>query len=138
MDAEALLRRYVEGWNTGNPAVVDEVFVHDVVDHREPPVNGIESVKRFVATIRRGVPDLKVTIEDAIVQGDKAALRLMHHGTHSGKLFGFDPTGKPLAFRGFIMLRLRDGKVAERWGELDRLRILQQMGVLPAELFPTT
>lgn len=79
-----------------------------------------------------------MTIEDLLIQGDKAALRLMHHGTHSGKLFGFEPTGKPLAFSGFIILRMREGKVAERWGELDRLGILQQMGVLPAELFPTT
>ena len=58
--------------------------------------------------------------------------RKTFHGTHSGELMGIPPTGKPVSIQVVDILRLRDGKVTEHWGEVDMLGLLQQLGVAPA------
>jgi steroid delta-isomerase-like uncharacterized protein len=131
-----IVRRYSEEfWGRGDEAVGDEVFADDIVDHspaipEQPP--GREGEKRALAIFRGAFPDLRVTTEDIIAEGDKAVLRWTARGTHRGELSGLPATGKQATLKGIDILRLAEGRIVERWAEYDNLGLLQQLGAVPA------
>jgi predicted ester cyclase len=83
-----------------------------------------------------GIPDLRVTIEELVAEGDKVAVRRSYEGTHRGELLGIPPTGKQVRIGGISIFRLTEGKIAEHWEQLDRLALMQQLGVIPAPAAP--
>ena len=76
-------------------------------------------------------PDMHVTIEDQIAEGDKVASRLTVSGTHKGDFMGMAPTGKQMMITGIDIVHIKDGKAVERWGNLDDLGLMQQLGAIP-------
>jgi predicted ester cyclase len=80
----------------------------------------------------QGFPDLRVTIEDMIAEGDKVVIRFTTHGTQQGALGSIPPTGKQVAVPTIEITRIADGKIVEDWGLDDRLGMLQQLGLVPA------
>ncbi len=76
-------------------------------------------------------PDLRVKNEDVIVEEDKVAVRWTARGTHNGQLMNIPPTGKQVTLKGIDILRIDNGRIAERWGEFDALGMLSQLGVIP-------
>ena len=77
-------------------------------------------------------PGYQVTPEDIIVEGDKAAVRATFAGTHKGELMGIAPTDKHVSMPFLIVYRIAGGKVVEHWISMDRLELLEQVGVVPA------
>ena len=132
----ALFRRFMEEVaNRGNLAAVDEVMAPDFTEHEVLPPGtppGREGVKQVFAMLRAGLPDLQVTIDDAIATGDKVVCRETWRGTHRGELLGAAPTGKRVEFGAIDIVRVADGKLVEHWGQSDWLGLLQQVGALPA------
>ena len=131
-----IVRRYSEQfWGSGDEAIADEVFADDIVDHSpavpdQPP--GREGQKRALTAFRSAFPDLRVTTEDIIAEGDKVVLRWTARGTHRGELPGIPPTGKQATLKGIDILRMTGGRIVERWAEYDNLGLLQQLGAIPA------
>ena len=124
-------RIWVEGLNRGEVSAADAVFVPDCVVHITgvaEPLRGLDSWKELVAGLLRAFPDLHVTIEDQLVQGDRVAFRWRATGTHTGPLGAAPPTGKAVVLDGLIMDRMADGKVLERWEQWDQSLMLQQLG----------
>jgi hypothetical protein len=78
-----------------------------------------------------GFPDLDVTIEDQIAEGDKVVTRWSAKGTNSGPLQGMPPTGKAVRVTGANVARLAGGKIVESWFNFDMLTLLRQLGVVP-------
>jgi predicted ester cyclase len=88
-----------------------------------------DQFKRFVQTLRAGIPDLHYTVEDAAQVGDRVWLRVRARGTDSGTgQFGHPPTGKPISIDVIDVARFADGQMIEHWGVPDRMSILQQLG----------
>jgi predicted ester cyclase len=79
-----------------------------------------------------GFPDLRITIEDMIAEGDKVVTRFTTHGTQQEAFGSIPPTGKQVAVSTIEITRIADGKIAEDWGLDDRLGMLQQLGLVPA------
>ena len=129
----ALARRlYTEVISRGNLAAADELVSADFVEHNVLPVPpGRESFKHFVAMLHTAFADLDFTIEDLISEGDKVVVRGTVRGTHRGPFRGIAPTGKPVHWTAMHILRVRDGKLTERWVEVDMLGLLQQLGAVP-------
>jgi steroid delta-isomerase-like uncharacterized protein len=115
-------RIVVEMWNTKNLNVVDEVY---------GPNLGLEGTKAFVSSFLEAIPDLHITVADQIGEGDMVATRYMMIGTHQGELFGIPPTGKQFSIPGIEIHRFKNGKLVELWNQIDRLAMMQQLGVLP-------
>ena len=132
---KALLRRFIELWNTGNLAAADEFVSVDLVDHTLMPglPPGLAGFKLMVGGFRAAFPDLHISIDDLIAQDDKAAARVTFRGTQRGDFQGIPPTGKSFAMAAIGILRFRDGKVVEHWATLDQLGLLTQLGVAPAQ-----
>ena len=133
---KALSRRFMEEvFNQGNLNLVDELVAPDFVEHEELPPGfppGREAVKAFSTTFRGAFPDLKVTIDDLIAEGDKVVIRGTWSGTHQGELMGIAPTGKSVSFGVIDTVRIAGGKLVEHWGQMDTMRMMQQLGVIPA------
>jgi Predicted ester cyclase len=108
--------------NRGNLAVIDELLA--------PPTR--EGTKTFHAMLRGAFPDLHVTIDDAIAEGDKVVLRTTSHGTMKGEFAGMPPSGKSATWAAIYTLRFANGKIVEYWGVNDQLSMLQQLGFVEA------
>jgi predicted ester cyclase len=76
-------------------------------------------------------PDLNVTNEDLVAEGDFVMQRWTSHVTHNGPLLGNPPTGKKVTLQGINLFRINNGKIAERWGVFDAMGLMQQLGVVP-------
>jgi hypothetical protein len=85
-----------------------------------------------VAEYRAAFPDLRVTVDDLVTDGDKVVRRFTLRGTHAGPFMGIPPTGRAVAAAGIAIDRLAGGKVAESWVSLDALNLLRQLGASPA------
>ncbi|MDP9370315.1 MAG: ester cyclase [Chloroflexota bacterium] len=132
---KALIRRYFEAIDTRrDPIVVDEFLAPDFVSHNPSPGFGSdrEGQKGAFAHFLAAAPDGYHVIDDMVAEGDRVVTRLTAHGTQTGELFGIPPTGKRLTMTGVAIHRIRDGKIAEHWHEIDMLGGLQQLGVIPA------
>jgi predicted ester cyclase len=117
--------------NQGRLDVLDEILSPDIVDHDPAPDQkpGPEGFKGFFATMRSAFPDLQVTGETMVADGDQLAVAYRMDGTHQGEFLGLAPTGRKVSFRGLQIARFADGKAVERWGSSDQLGMFQQLGV---------
>jgi steroid delta-isomerase-like uncharacterized protein len=125
-------RIWVEGLNRGDVSAADAAFASDCVVHMtgvSEPIRGVGAWKDFMAVILNALPDLHLTIEDQIVQGDRVAFRWRATGTHKGPLGAAPATGKLVAVDGLIFDRVVDKKVQERWEQWDQSLMLQQLGL---------
>jgi steroid delta-isomerase-like uncharacterized protein len=132
---KALIRRfYEEVFNNRNLAALDAFYAPDHIDHTLPPglPIGPEGTKQAIAIMLEGFPDLRITIEDMIAEGDKVVIRFTTHGTQQGTLGGIPPTSKQVAVSTIEITRIAGGKIVEDWGLDDRLGMLQQLGLVPA------
>jgi predicted ester cyclase len=84
------------------------------------------------AILLRGLPDLHLTIEDLIAEGDKVVMRASVTGTHKGEYMGVQPTGKSITYNEIFIFRLAGGRIAEMWGVVDVFSQMKQLGVIPA------
>ncbi len=91
---------------------------------------GPEGARAFADAIRAGFPDYREEIEDLVAAGDKVAVRLRIRGTHSGRIFGMEPTGRSVDFRDMTICTVRDGKIVEQAGLSDSLTLFAQLGVV--------
>ena len=134
---KALARRALEEvWNQGKLAVVDELTASNAISH-DPNVpggkfTGVEGAKQYVQVYRAAFPDVHITIDDQIAEGDKVVTRWTAIGTHKGGLMGVPPTNKRATVTGIAIDRYQGGKVVESWTSYDMLGLLQQLGVVPS------
>lgn len=82
--------------------------------------------------MRAAFPDWRSELHELIAEGDLVVERFTAGGTHRGEVMGMPGTGKPISLPGINIFRLRDGLIVERWGRLDDLGLLRQLGVIPA------
>jgi len=132
---KAMERRVVDALiNHGNMAVADEVFAPEYVYHGPggQELRGPEGFKQLITLFRTAFPDIRLTIRDMVVEGDKLVSRFTAQGTHKGDLMGIPPTGKRISVTGIIIHRIAGGKVVESWENFDQLLMMQQLGVIPA------
>ena len=137
MSAEnkTLVRRWVKDiWSKGNLAVADEIVASNYANHDPAgpmPESGLEGFKKHVTTYRTAFPDLALTVDDILAEGNKVTVRWTARGTHKGTLMGIPPTGKQVTLTGISVIRTTGGKVAEQWVTWDTLGMMQQLGAIP-------
>ena len=131
----AMRRIYEEIWNQGKFDVVDEIISPDYVGHLPTPPgapSGREELRWLIQAYRTAFPDIHVQVEDQIAEGDKVLTRITIQGTHQGPLMNIPPTNKQVTVTALVLTRFKNGQNVEGWAELDRLGLMQQIGVAPA------
>jgi steroid delta-isomerase-like uncharacterized protein len=131
---KAVVRRAFDAVSEGDLVVTDEITASDFVRHdlasMFEEVRGVEAVRQFIVALRAAFPDLQLTVEDIIAEGDKVMVRFTGRGTHKGVFLGIPPTGKAVIWAGINIYRLAGGKVAETWQLSDALGLLRQLGAI--------
>jgi steroid delta-isomerase-like uncharacterized protein len=133
----ATRRGFEEGWNHGKVAVFDELFA-PTFRYRDPALPtalDTQGYKQLVTAMRQAFPDLQITVEDLIAEGDQVAVRLTLRGTHTSDLvtvMRLPATGKQVTESMIAFIRFTGGKAVEVWSQGDTLGFLQQLGVIPA------
>jgi steroid delta-isomerase-like uncharacterized protein len=130
---KAVARRLFEAMTRGDLGAVDELFTPDAVVHDQGrELRGREAIKRGLALLRAGFPDVVYTVEDQIAEGDEVASRYRGEGTHLGEWRGVPPTGRRFAYTGVLIHRFEGSQIAEFWGHSDSLGLLRQLGAVPS------
>jgi predicted ester cyclase len=127
-------RRWIEVFNSRDNAAEADVRAAHFVAHApsslEPAPLDSEAWTRFLAGFVEGFPDLQLTVEEAVGEGDLVAQLVHFEGTHTGEFQGLPPTHRKVTFSGLELNRFVDGRVAEHWFQMDSLTLLQQLGLV--------
>lgn len=127
---KAVIRRlYEEGFNQAKLALLDELIAPDFVGSK-----GEQGPREFAATVvsvLTGFPGVQFRIEDLFGEGDRVAVRWTFRATHGGPFAGVPPSNVAVSQQGNALYQLRDGQIIRVWLQMDRLGVLQQIGVLP-------
>lgn len=129
------VRRLIErGFNGQNLSEFDRYFAANMVAHHLPPgvPVGVEGTKANAAMFLAAFPNLDVTIEELLCDGDYTVLRWSARGNQTGVLMGMPPTGRQIDISGIAIDRW-DGECAvEHWENIDLYGMLVQLGAIAA------
>lgn len=129
---EYVVRRLLEGaFGMGDLSIVDEVVDANLIEHQRGARSGADNLRRMIAGLRAGFPDLTLTIEDIVSRDDKVWARCVGRGTQTGPMMGRPPTGKSMQIDIIDICRVANGEIVEHWGVPDQLGMLEQIGVIP-------
>lgn len=130
---KSIVRRYIEEVvNTGNvdklPAFISADYV-EIYQNTMHPI-GPEGAREHVLGVRSAFPDLEVTVEQQIGEGDWVVSRITVRGTHRGEWLGMAPTGKTLEFTGVNIDKVIDGRIVEHGGAANLYAPLLEAGAI--------
>ena len=122
-------------WNDHDENAIDELLAEDGIanglnDADGNPLRGPEGFKTLHRSFLSAYPDLKITVEDIVSEGDKVAARCKVAGTHKGDGLGIKATDQPIEFTGMTIVRIENGKIAEAWNEFDFMKMYSQIGAI--------
>jgi predicted ester cyclase len=130
---KTIVHDYIDALFTrGDLSAVDRYLAEDLVNH-DPPLrlgSGREGLRAAAAAIRAGCPDWHSDQHRLIAEGDYVVEHFTASGTHTAELFGAAPTGDTVTLQGIQIFRVVDGVIVERWGRLDELGMLGQLGLV--------
>jgi steroid delta-isomerase-like uncharacterized protein len=119
----------------GDLDAVDRYLHPDFVNHNPPfdgSPGGPEGIRQAAAVVRRGCPDWHSEVHQLVAEGDLVVERFTASGTHRGEMLGVPATAQTLVLQGIQIFRIEGDRIVERWGQLDWLGLLRQLGILPA------
>ena len=125
----ALAERFFrEVWNERRSSTIDEILHEGIVGHLEgADFTGTATYKEARAQLLSAFPDVRVTVEDTVADGEHVVLRWRVTGTHSGPGLGLSPTSRTVSFRGMTWLTFREGRVVEGWDSWNQGALLQSL-----------
>ncbi len=118
----------------GDLTRLEELTAPNFINHGQTggdPNAGRENLKTAITRVRAAFPDLAYTLEHEVLDGELVLHHVTARGTQTGAILGHPPTGKPASWTEMHLMRFAGGKMTEQWGVVDRLGLLQQLGVVP-------
>lgn len=136
IDNKRLVEAFIqELFSKGDLDAVDRYLAPGFVDH-DPPFPGApegpEGLRQAAAMFRSAFPDWRSDVDQLVGEGDIVVERFTAAGTHRGELMGVPATGATIVLRGINVFRVERRRIVERWGRLDELGLLRQLGLVPA------
>jgi steroid delta-isomerase-like uncharacterized protein len=108
-----------------------ESHTADFVAHAGDRSFTLEEDLAFAREERKALPDMSITVNQMVAEGDRVAVYWTASGTNTQAGMGFPATGKKIKISGMTLFRFQDGKIREEWGVWDELSALRQAGLLP-------
>jgi len=128
-----VLRIFTDILSQGKFEVAAEVYAKDFVNHGTTKDLGYDESQALDHGWRAAFPDLEMTVEREIAEGDFVTVLWRARGTNTGSGNGLNATGKKTEGRGISVFRVADGRVTEEWTEYSQVLILRQLGLFPAQ-----
>jgi len=129
-DIEQIARQYPEEVATkGNLDHLEDLLTDDYVEHGPfgEDVQGRDADVEKLREFLNAFENFEATVKDAVTEGDTVAMRVTLRGTHEGPFQGIEPTGNSIEVQNMVFTRVEDGKIAERWLQLDTLGLMEQL-----------
>jgi len=123
VEAERVLRTYLDGWETGDVTIFERVLAPGFVDYMYGELRTREALLQQAAAPR--LLRNRITIDDLLLDGELVVVRTTNHFEHP-------ESGRTATMTGMIIVRIVDGWIVEGWGVHDRLGLYQRMGAIPA------
>ena len=137
MSAEnkALFQAFIDGMNNQDYTFIDRLIDPNFVDHDPAPgqAPGLQGIKDLMKMLFTAFPDIHVTIDHVVADGDTVAGAVTTTGAQDGDFMGIPKSGKKISMREVHMMRVTDDKMVEHWGLGDGMSMMQQLGVLDQE-----
>jgi steroid delta-isomerase-like uncharacterized protein len=128
-------RWFEEVWNQGREESFDELFAIGGIGYglgdTDVPTRGPAEFKLFANNLRGAIPDIHMTIEDIMAEGDRVTVRITVEGTHKGNQLGVAATGRRIRIAGVVIIRIEHAQIVEGWNSWDQLGLLRQIGAIP-------
>lgn len=131
---EVVQRFYDEVMNHGDTAVLAEVIDENFLDHGETMFGesqGRENLRKSVEGVHQILPDLGVSVDHMIAEGDMVGVRGTMRCRHTGAFLGVPATGRELVWKGNAIFKVVNGKIVERWFNSDSISIFRALGIAP-------
>lgn len=131
MDNKAIFRRFYErAWNLGDLTVIDELLAPDFVNHEvtDASESHRDLYKQAIIESRTAFPDWSITIDNLIAEGDQVAAHWRARGTHTGRAWSIEPSGRQLDMAGITIVRVVNGKITDFWKHDNGYLFWQQSG----------
>lgn len=128
-----IARDFFEYFAKGDTKQIENLWGSDYKFHfpGKPEAIGKDESKQVIKEYATGFPDLIISIENQIAEGDMVATRFIARGTHKGTFQGNAATNKKVTVTAVGIHRIVNGKIVEEWAEFDALRMMQQIGAVP-------
>ncbi|RFB78820.1 ester cyclase [Methylovirgula sp. 4M-Z18] len=133
-DGKAVAERFAASLNAHDINAFGALFADTYVNHQTSAAAPVpkektakEATVAYFAARLAGIPNLAVTIEVLVANGDSVAASFVYTGKHEGPYFGVAPTGRELKFTSCDIFRVANGQIVEHWGMGDIAGILAQL-----------
>ena len=120
--------------NAHNVDMVDSFCTADFVNHNPDPGHSGQGIDDLKATFREffaGFPDVKMTPDFMIAEGDMVMAHMTMTGTNTGAMGNMPPTGKAFSIEAIDVIKITGDKASERWGFGDVMKMMTQLGMMP-------
>jgi steroid delta-isomerase-like uncharacterized protein len=128
---EFVRRWFEEVWNQKRASAIDEMFDAKGKSRGFPDpdsvLEGPEAFRKVHEQFCGAFPDLRLTIEDVVSEGDRVAVRWRADGTLQGDHLGFPATGRKASMTGSSFITVRDGKIVDGWNQMDMQGFFQRL-----------
>jgi len=134
---KGLVRDWLEGISTKDEARMMKPWAKDFVVHAGAGLGDLHGPAQLAKVIHgfwAAMPDIHITIEDLVAEGDRVAGRITARGTHRGAVFGVQASGRQVEFMGFGIWRCAEEGIVEQWILDDLLTFLTQIGALDSPI----
>ncbi|MBO8185146.1 ester cyclase [Streptomyces spirodelae] len=128
----ALIRSVWEAtWNRGDVDALDELLSSDYLRHSsEPHPQNLRTFKASILATRSAFPDLSTTLDDILIEGDRAAIRWHSTGNHEGSLMGVPATKRRVEVGGATFARFEEDRIVEEFVTWDPRALLSALGII--------
>ena len=110
------MRVFDEIFNQGKFQVADEIYAPDFRNHGLHRSIDLKEDQGWVHAEKKAFPDLRLSVQQMVAEGDKVAVLWTFQGTHTGWGYeGLPPTGTRVEVRGITIWRIKDGRIVEEW-----------------------
>jgi len=130
---KTIVKNYIEKViNTGDVGIITRFISHDYVEiyNNKRFSIGIEGAIEHIKGVRNTYPDLKLSIDNQIEEGDFVATCYTMRGTHTGSWMGIKPTGKKMEVTGVNIDKIIENKIVEHGGAANMFEGLLEIGAI--------
>jgi steroid delta-isomerase-like uncharacterized protein len=134
-EMKQLVGKWVDVVNSGNVEGIESVWAQDCVVRPGgglPEVHGVANLAGLLSAYRDALPDLQITTESLVAEGEFVAARFTTRGHHDGEFLGIPATGVPIEISGFGLFRIAEGRLTEEWLLDDLASFMNQVNAAPA------
>jgi steroid delta-isomerase-like uncharacterized protein len=132
---KTVARTEIERFEGANDAhVAKDLFSNSYRLHfgGQPPLD-LAGHQQVLAMFRAAFPDLRIAVLGQVAHGDRVANHFVMRGTQKGEFNGLPATGKHIVVTGTNLMRFEGGRIAETWGQIDMVGLMQQLGAMPGD-----